>query len=118
MPLIDTATARRFAGDWIDAWNRHDPDAVLSHYAEDFEFSSPLIVDMVGEPSSTLKGKAAVRAYWTTGLQRIPDLHFQLLDVLTGIDQVTLYYQGHRGRVTECFHFDASDRVIRAAASV
>ncbi len=36
MPLIDAHTARCFAESWIDAWNRRDLDAVLSHYAEDF----------------------------------------------------------------------------------
>jgi hypothetical protein len=117
MPLIDAVTARQFAERWIDAWNRHDLDAVLSHYAEDFEFSSPLIVEMLGNASGTLKGKPAVRAYWSTGLQRIPHLHFQLLDVLTGIDQLTLYYRGHRGMVAESCHFDASGRVIRSAVS-
>lgn len=117
MPLIDATRARHFADHWIDAWNRHDLEAVLSHYAEDLEFCSPLIVDLAGEPSGVLRGKPAVRAYWEKGLQRLPDLHFDLLDVLAGIDQITVYYRGHRGMVTECFQFDAEGRVIRAAAN-
>jgi uncharacterized cupin superfamily protein len=115
--MMEADFARRFAKDWIDAWNRHDLDAVLSHYADDFEFSSPLIVEIAGERSGTLKGKAAIRQYWAKGLERIPDLHFELVDVLLGIGSVTLYYRGHRGMVAESFVFNGEGRVMRAAAS-
>jgi hypothetical protein len=50
------------------------------HYTEDFEMSSPLIVQIIGEPTGTLKGKAAIRAYWAKAFARIPDLHFDLTD--------------------------------------
>lgn len=116
MPLIEPATARRFAEQWIDAWNRHDLDAVLAHYAEGFEFSSPLIVDIAGEPGGILRGKDAVRGYWAQGLARIPELRFELMDVLTGIDRIVLYYRGHRGMVAESLEFDPDGRVVRAAA--
>lgn len=117
MPLIDPAKARQFAELWIDAWNRHDLDAVLSHYTDDFQFSSPLTIEMAGKTSGILKGKTAVRAYWEKGLQQVSDLQFQLLDVLTGMDQLTLYYRGHRGTVTECFHIDGRGQVTLASAS-
>lgn len=42
--MISREFAERFAKDWVDAWNRHDLEAVLSHYADDFEMSSPYIV--------------------------------------------------------------------------
>lgn len=38
--VIDPAFARRFAADWIAAWNRHDLDAILAHYTDDFEMRS------------------------------------------------------------------------------
>ena len=41
---IDQAFAERFAAEWVEAWNAHDLERVLSHYAEDFEMSSPYIV--------------------------------------------------------------------------
>ena len=37
--MIDLPVAERFAADWIDAWNRHDLDAILAHYADDFDLS-------------------------------------------------------------------------------
>lgn len=52
---MDKGFAERFAADWIDSWNAHDLDRVLSHYADDFEMSSPVIIQVVAEPSGTLR---------------------------------------------------------------
>jgi hypothetical protein len=109
--------AERFATEWIESWNAHDVDRVLSHYAEDFEMSSPVIIQVAGEPSGTLKGKAAVGAYWRRALDLVPDLQFELLSVLAGVSSITLYYKGARGRLAaEVFHFGPDQKVTRAFA--
>lgn len=109
--------AERFATEWIESWNAHDVDRVLSHYAEDFEMSSPVIFQVAGEPSGTLKGKAAVGAYWRRALDLVPDLQFELLSVLAGVSSITLYYKGARGRLAaEVFHFGSDQKVTRAFA--
>jgi hypothetical protein len=114
---MDKGFADRFAADWIDSWNAHDLDRVLSHYADDFEMSSPVIIQVVSEPSGTLRGKAAVGAYWTKALELVPDLHFELISVLVGVTSITLYYRGARGRlVAEVFHFGTEQKVSRAFA--
>ena len=113
---MERSFAERFAADWIAAWNAHDLERVLEHYADDFEMSSPVIVQIAGEPSGMLKGKAAVGAYWHKALQLIPDLHFELYEVLAGVDSVVLYYRGARGPAAEVFHFGPDGRVIRAFA--
>jgi ketosteroid isomerase-like protein len=111
------AFAEQFAADWIDAWNAHDLDRVMSHYADDFEMSSPFIVQVASEPSGTLRGKAAVGAYWKKALELILDLHFELISVLVGVTSVTLYYKGARGRLAaEVFHFGAEQKVSKAFA--
>lgn len=114
MPLLDTDFALSFAHSWIEGWNQHDLDAVLSHYAADFELASPLIPTIAGESSGILQGKAAVSAYWKQGLAQIPNLHFELQEVLTGIDSLTLYYRGHRGTVAEVLLFDDTGKVKKA----
>jgi hypothetical protein len=116
MPTITSDAALAFAQSWIAAWNAHDLDAVLQHYREDFEFSSPLIVKIADEPSGKLNGKSAVRAYWSKGLALIPNLHFDLLHVLAGIDAITLVYRGHRGVVAESFWLDERGQVYKAGA--
>jgi len=108
--------AQQFARDWVAAWNAHDLECVLSHYEDDFEMSSPIIRSLAGEASGTLRGKPAIRAYWAKALKAVPDLHFELLTVLTGVNSVTLYYKGHRGLVAEVFHFGASGKVAKAFA--
>lgn len=116
MSIFSLDDAKRFAHTWIQDWNNHDLDAVLSHYADDFEFASPLISSIAGEASGVLCGKAAVRAYWKKGLEQIPDLHFELKEVLTGVDSITLYYQGHRGMAAEVLMFNSTGKVKKALA--
>ena len=62
--MIDKTFAEHFAADWIESWNAHDLDRILAHYSDDFEMSSPYIITVAGEPSGTLRGEEAVRAYW------------------------------------------------------
>jgi hypothetical protein len=114
MPILNADFALSFAHSWIEGWNQHDIDAVLSHYVDDFELTSPLIVSIAGESSGVLQGKEDVRAYWKKGLAQIPDLHFELKEVLTGVDSLTLYYRGHQGMVTEVLWFDGTEKVRKA----
>ena len=114
--MIDRKFAERFAAEWIAAWNSHDLDRVLSHYADDFEMSSPYIAQVAGEPSGKLKGKKAVGAYWTSALSGIPDLHFEHVSTLLGAASITLYYKGHRGMVAEVFIFGPDAKVAAAFA--
>ena len=114
---MDKAFAKHFAADWIESWNAHDLRRVLSHYADDFEMSSPVIIQVAAASSGTLRGKAAVGAYWAKALELIPDLHFELISLLIGVTSITLYYKGARGRLAaEVFHFDASRQVAKAFA--
>ena len=114
--MLDKAFADHFAAGWIDAWNTHDLDRVLSHYTDDFEMSSPVIIKVAGEPSGTLQGKEAVGSYWAKALQLIPDLHFELITPLVGVNSITLYYKSARGLAAEVFHFNQDGKVTRAYA--
>jgi hypothetical protein len=114
---MDKAFAEHFAADWIESWNARDLDRVLSHYADDFEMSSPVIIQVTAEPSGSLRGKASVGAYWSKALQLIPDLQFHLVSVLVGVGSVTIYYNGAGGRLAaEVFFFDSNQKVARAVA--
>jgi hypothetical protein len=78
--------------------------------------ASPIIMAMVGEPSGTLKGKEKVGAYWAKALQRIPDLRFELISILVGVNSLTLYYKSPRGLAAEVFHFGPDQKVVKAFA--
>jgi len=109
--------AEHFASAWIDSWNSHDLPRILSHYADDFTMTSPKIIQLTNEPSGTLRGKAAVGVYWAKALQLIPDLHFELIKTLVGVNSITLYYRGAQDRlVAEIFHFNQEQKVTQAFA--
>jgi len=115
--MLTRPEAESFAAEWIAAWNSHDLERVLAHYAEDFEFSSPFIAEVAGEPSGRLKGKAAVGDYWRKALQRSPQLRFGLRSVLCGISSLVIHYERHDGRMgMEWFEFGAAGTVLRSAA--
>jgi hypothetical protein len=115
--MIERAFAESFARDWIAAWNSRDLDRVLAHYADDFQMSSPFIVETAQEPSGRLRGKQAVGAYWARRLALQPDLRFQLRAVMTGMDSIIVLYDRMDSRVgAEYFEFDADGNVHRSAA--
>jgi hypothetical protein len=60
--------ARAFAKAWVEAWNAHDLERVLAHYADDVELVSPRARQVVPESGGVIRGKAAPRAYWTQSM--------------------------------------------------
>jgi hypothetical protein len=109
--------AASFAAQWIAAWNAHDLSGVLSHYTDDFEMSSPFIVEIADEPSGCLRGKEKVRGYWQTALKKHPGLHFELLGVFVGANSVVLHYRRNFGQpAAEVLFFNEHGLVYRAAA--
>jgi hypothetical protein len=82
---------------WIAAWNRHDLDAIVQHYASNVEFTSPFVQALSEESSGTIHGGDPLRAYFQKGLQAYPDLRFGLLRTLTGVDSMLLYYRSVNG---------------------
>lgn len=114
---ITQSFAEKFADEWIQAWNAHDLEAILEHYADTFEMSSPFICQIMGEATGTLVGKSRVRDYWATALAMMPDLRFDLKAVFCGASSVALHYLNHTGRASvEVFFFNADGLVSRAAA--
>jgi len=94
--------------------NAHDLAAVLEHYEDDFEMSSPIIVRIMNEPSGTLRGKAAVGEY--RALKALPNLRFEHVATLAGANSLVIYYVGHKGAAAEVFHFGPGGKVARAFA--
>ena len=100
---IDVAT---FSQRWVDAWNAHDVEAVLDHFADEVVFTSPIAAQVVPASGGRIEGKAALRDYWTRALSRRPDLHFTVEAVYEGIDVVVINYRNQRGHLVNevlCF---------------
>jgi ketosteroid isomerase-like protein len=117
VPVIDAAFANELAAEWVAAWNSGDLERIFSHYIEDFEMRSPLIAERGFSPTGALKGKAAIRPYWTAGLAATPPIRFELLGAYAGVNTVVIHYRSvGRKLVTEILELDDARRIIRGSA--
>ena len=117
MPPIPDSIAREIAHEWIAAWNSHDLERIFSHYAGDFEMRSPLIAERGFSPSGALRGKDAIRPYWTAGLAATPPIRFELVDVYAGVNQIAIHYRSvGRKFVIEVLELDDDRTIVRGSA--
>jgi hypothetical protein len=116
--IVTKEEAWDFANHWVAAWNAHDLDAILSHYDDAVESTSPVAARLLGTADGKVIGKANLRAYFQRGLEAYPDLHFDLKDVFWGVNSVVLYYTNQNGtRSAEFLEFAASKKVVRIVAN-
>ena len=109
--------AQAFAARWIDDWNRHDAQMLLSHYAENVEYASPFVATLAKEPSGILRGRAALERYIAAGLAAYPDLHFELRQVFVGVQSVVLHYRSVNDLLAaETLIFDNQGKICRVLA--
>jgi ketosteroid isomerase-like protein len=110
--------AMTFANEWAAAWNSRDVERVLGSFSEDVAFTSPTALAVVGE--GTVRGKAALRAYWTTAMERIGSLRFAIDRVLwdaAGRELAIVYVSnidGRARRVSENLTFGPDGLVTSA----
>jgi ketosteroid isomerase-like protein len=108
MCRMDDAQARVFADRWVKDWNAHDVEALLEHFTDDVVFTSPVAVRLLGG-DGIIRGKQALRDYWTEGIRALPDLHFEVLALYTGIDTLVINYRNQSGGlVCEVLTFDGA----------
>jgi len=112
--MIERATAERIAEDWIDAWNAHDLERIMTHYADAVVFTSPLIVRRTGREDGTIRSKSDLRDYFAASLTPGSRLRFELLAVFAGVSGITLHYRNHRAEsVMETKVLDAAGKAVR-----
>jgi len=95
--MLTAGEAHELAHRWIEAWNDHDLERILAHYADDVVFSSPFIEKIGTNPSGAVLGREALLAYFKAALAKYPTLTFRLHAVLCGINSVTLLYESVSG---------------------
>ena len=110
--------AWKLAKEWIAAWNAHDLEAILTHYEEAVELTSPVAAQLLGKADGRVAGKANLRAYFQRGLEAYPELRFELEDVLWGVNSVVLCYKNQKGtRTAEFMELSESGKVTRVVAN-
>lgn len=110
--------AWELANHWVAAWNGHDLEAIMTHYEDEVELTSPAAAQLLGRADGKMVGKANLRAYFQRGLEAFPELHFQLEDVLWGVNSVVLYFINQKGTHTaEFMELSAAGKVARVVAN-
>jgi hypothetical protein len=106
---MELTVARTFVEQWVTDWNAHDLDKLLAHFADDIVFTSPVAAQLIAASGGVIRGKAALRDYWTEGLRRIPDLHFEVVATYVGVNTLVINYRNQRGGlVSEVLIFDGA----------
>ena len=104
-----TLDAVEFSKQWVEAWNAHDVEAVLAHFHDDVVFTSPVAAKILPETAGVVRGKPALRRYWTQALQRIQDLRFVVEGIYQGIDTIVIVYRNQDdGLVSEVLRFSGN----------
>jgi len=115
---VTKAEAQHLADHWVAAWNAHDLDLIMTHYDDSVELTSPVAAQLLQTPDGKIAGKQNLRAYFQRGLEAYPNLHFQLVDLLCGINSVVLYYTNQKGtRTAEFMELSSSGKVTRVVAN-
>jgi len=86
-----------FVTQWVRAWNDHDLPAVLEHFSDDAIFTSPIAARIDPQSAGVVRGKAAIRDYWTAALAHNAGLHFEVTGLFTGVDCVLIRFRNEAG---------------------
>lgn len=96
--MKDTVLAKsrqfdRFAAEWLAAWNSHDIEAIMSHYAADVTVKSPFLVDAAPGSGGTVTGRDALRELYSKAFQKYPDLRFEPIRTLVSTESLVIHYR-------------------------
>jgi hypothetical protein len=108
---------RDFATEWVQAWNSHDLERILSHYNDAVSLISPRARLVLGVEDGAVRGKTALRYYMKRALEKVPDLTFTLDRVFSGVNSVVIEFHTSDGRHgAELMDFAKDGRVARVIA--
>jgi ketosteroid isomerase-like protein len=116
--MLTKEQAHELAEHWVQSWNSHDLNEIMSHYEEDVVLVSPVAAKLLNDPLGTVKGKEALRDYFKKGLEAYPDLKFELIDVMWGLFSVVFYYINQKGSKTgEFMELGSTGKITKVIAN-
>jgi ketosteroid isomerase-like protein len=117
---MQQAEALAFAHQWAAAWSKRDVVAVLNHFADDVQFTSPIAHQLMG--TSTVRGKAALAEYWQQALTQIQQLLFTVESIVfdSQTQRLAIIYisqtETRTVRASEIMQFGEDGKIIKAEA--
>ena len=93
--MSQVETHEAIARAWLDAFNRHDVDALVALYAEDATHTSPKIRALHPDTGGKLRGRRELAAWWRDSNARLPGLRYELTALTANEDRVFVEYVRH-----------------------
>jgi hypothetical protein len=115
---LEESFVRSFSREWVAAWNAHDIERILDHYAADVVLTSPVARRLL-EGDGRVRGVETLRAYFARGLAAYPNICFELVDVLWGLETIVLYYRNQLrdGKTAEVMLINGEGKVAHVWAN-
>jgi hypothetical protein len=114
---LNAEEGARLAEEWIAAWNGHDLDAIMALYAPGVVFQTPTVIDTLGIADGRVSGAGPLREHFARGLERLPDLRFELEGVYVGVRSIAITYRWADGTpVCELHEYDDRTLIERVQA--
>ena len=109
--------AETHAKDWIEAWNAHDLERIMSHYSRDVVFEAETVKMRWQKPDGKLFGVVELRKHFALGLELAPQLNFQLEQVFLAPSGYAILYRRENGnRVIDCVTMNDSGQAAKVIA--
>jgi hypothetical protein len=103
--------------DWIEAWNTHDLERIMSHYADEIEFTVQTAITRWGKADGKLKGKEELGLHFSKGLALAPDIHFTVEEILWAPNGYAVLYRRENGnRVLDAVELNENGLANRVTA--
>jgi len=80
---------------WFDAFNAHHIGQLLQLYHDEAVHYSPKLKARHPETNGLIKGKEALRIWWSDAFDRLPTLHYEVISLTANDDRVFMEYKRH-----------------------
>lgn len=88
-------TNKEIVYQWIDGFNEHNTEKILSLYDENAIHFSPKLKLRQPETNGFVQGKNAMRDWWNDSFSSIPSLRYELKNIIDEGHQVVFEYIRH-----------------------
>ena len=92
---MSAATNLDVARAWLSAFNAHDVPRLVALYDERATHTSPKIRALHPETGGQLVGRAALSAWWSSAIARLPGLRYEATALTADGERVLLEYVRH-----------------------
>lgn len=77
---------------WFTAFNEHNLENLLSLYDDNAQHYSPKLKIHQPQTNGLIKGKQALKNWWQDAFKRLPQLHYNVLNIIANDKYVFMEY--------------------------